>query len=178
VEEGRMNYDPRFSGMDGMVAYPEGMALGMRGTCGPNMGRLGYSCVWLLDKVDFTFSFSGGGTNDYPIAKYVDSLGWASGGIGAIAHSRPGSWTAGLTVALFVRDTICTPSDPSTWFDSTRETSIASVVTSASTVPFLFETPFTTAPGPMLRAFLRVVAPAGASSGTCSISAFAWGRLG
>jgi hypothetical protein len=171
-----MNYDPRSPGVMGMMAGPDGMALGRDARNG--MVRPGYSIVWLLDKVDFTFSYGASVTNDYPIAKYVDSLGWASGGIGAIAHSRPGTWTGGLTVALYVRDTICTPSDPSVWFDSGRETFINNVVTNSSTVPFLFETAFAQAPGPMLRAFLRVATSAGGPfSGTCSLSAFAWGRL-
>jgi hypothetical protein len=146
----------------------------------PVPDRNGGGLIWLIDKFDYALSYNSTNaqTIDIPLTKYIDTVGWRSGGLASLVHSRSVTWTTGLTLSLFLRNTICTPSDPATWFDAggTGETSLT-VVRDSTVAPTYLVTALSAPIGPQLRAFVRIVPPTtGASSGACSISVAVWGR--
>lgn len=129
-----------------------------------------------MPRTDFTFNVNASTTQEIVIAKYVNTLGFASGGLLVRVHSRP-SWFSGPTLAVVAQPTFYSEDEPNVqFFTATGETVLSNVVTNLSSVPGLFNTALATPIPAQLRVLLRLAQGGIDGAVSCAISIELYGR--
>jgi hypothetical protein len=159
------------------AAQPEGASFDLKDVGDMPVMRTGNAwCYQIIPRTDFTFNVNLSTTQEIIIAKYVNTLGFVSGGLLVRVHARP-SWPAGPELRVVAQPTRYSEDEPNIqFFTTTGETVLTNVVTSGSAVPGLFNMALVTPIPPQLRVLLRLVQGGGDSTNSCAISVDLYGR--
>jgi len=115
-------------------------------------------------------------TQEIVIAKYINTLDFASGGLLVRVHARP-TWFSGPTLAVVAQPTLYSEDEPNVQFSTaTGETVLSNVVTNLSSVPGLFNTALATPIPSQLRVLLRLAQGGADGTVSCAISVELYGR--
>ena len=160
-----------------IAMQPEGASFDLKNIRDVPVTRLANACCYtILPRTDFTFNVNLSTTQEIIIAKYVNTLGFVSGGLLVRVHARP-TWFSGPTLSVAAQATSYSDDEPSVqFFTATGETLLSNVVSNLSAVPGLFNTALATPIPPQLRVLLRLAQGGTDGTASCAISIELYGR--
>jgi hypothetical protein len=159
-----------------IAMHPEGASFDLKNIGDMPGARLANACCYtIIPRTDFTFNVNASTTQEIIIAKYVNTLGFVSGGLLVRVHAR--TWFSGPTLSVAAQPASYSADEPNVQFaTATGETLLSNVVSNLSAVPGLFIGALATPIPPQLRVLLRLAQGGADGTASCAISIELYGR--